>query len=160
VTTRLQIAVAGGGRCDARTARTAAAVGRAIADAGAVLVCGGRNGVMAAAARAAAAAGGVVVGVLPGYDHADANAGCSIVLPTGLGHARNVLVAAGGHALVALPGAHGTLSEMALARVLGRPVVVLGPEPLVAGAVTARTPAEAVATAVRLAARSRRSRRA
>jgi len=141
----LQIAVAGGGTCSQRTVRLAETLGREIAAAGATLVCGGLGGVMEAAARGAAAAGGRVVGILPGTDHDDANPYCDVVLPTGLGHARNVLVAAAGDALIALPGAEGTNSEIALARVLGRPVVVLGGgRTRSTGLVRARTPAEAV----------------
>lgn len=150
----VQIAVAGGGTCGARTARLAETLGREIAAAGATLVCGGLGGVMAAAARGAAAAGGRVVGILPGTDHDDANPYCDVVLPTGLGHARNVLVAASGDALIALPGAEGTNSEIALARGLGRPVVVLGGgRTRSTGLVRARTPAEAVRLAL---ARARR----
>jgi uncharacterized protein (TIGR00725 family) len=156
---RLQIAVAGGGVCSAATARLARAVGRHVALAGAVLVCGGRGGVMAAAARGAAEAHGDVVALLPGYRRADANPYCSIVLPTGLGHARNTLVAAGGDALIALPGAGGTLAEVALAGVLGRPVVVVGGWRGLRGVVRARTAPEAVARALRLAARRARTRR-
>jgi uncharacterized protein (TIGR00725 family) len=148
---RAQIAVSGGGTCSLTVARRAQALGREIAAAGAVLVCGGRGGVMAAAARGAAAAGGTVVGLLPGYAHADGNPYLSIVLPTGLGHARNMLVAAAGDALIALPGAHGTFAEVALARVLGRPVVVLGAWRALPGVVRARTPAEAVRRALSLA---------
>jgi uncharacterized protein (TIGR00725 family) len=150
---RLQIAVAGGGRCSARTARLARAVGREIARGGAVLVCGGRGGVMAAAARGAAEEGGVVVGVLPGYRHREGNRYLSVVLPTGLGHARNALVAAAGDVLIALAGEHGTLSEVALARVLGRPVVVLGAWKDVSDVVRARDPAHAVRRALALARR-------
>jgi uncharacterized protein (TIGR00725 family) len=155
---RLQIAVSGGGACSARTARLARAVGRAVAEAGAVLVCGGRGGVMAAAARGAVEAGGEVLGLLPGYDPASGNRYCTITVPTGLGHARNVLVAAAGHAVIALDGAHGTLSEVALARVLGRPVIVLGAWRGVRGVIAARTPRDAVSRAIG-AARRRRSRR-
>src|SRR5205814_1618940 len=79
-----------------------------------------------AVARGAAAAGGSVVGVIPGADPARATRHLSIVIPTGMGHARNVLVAAAGDALIALPGEHGTLAEIALACAIGRPVVVLG----------------------------------
>jgi uncharacterized protein (TIGR00725 family) len=153
----VQIAVAGGGRCSAAVGRLARAVGREVAAAGAVLVCGGLGGVMAAAARGATEAGGTVVGLLPGYRHGDGNRHLSIVLPTGLGHGRNVLVAAAGDALVVLPGAHGTRAEVELARVLGRPVVVLGAWPGMRGVVRARTAAEAVGRAVALG-RQRRSR--
>jgi uncharacterized protein (TIGR00725 family) len=147
----LQIAVSGGGRCTARTARVAEALGRAIAGAGATLVCGGRGGVMEAAARGASAAGGIVVGLLPSYRHGEANRHCTIALPTGLGHARNVLVAAAGDVLIALPGSQGTLSEIALARVLDRPVVVLGARRSMPGVVSAATPEAAVRRAVGLA---------
>jgi uncharacterized protein (TIGR00725 family) len=153
---RLQIAVAGGGVCSRRTAALARAVGRALAAAGAVLVCGGLGGVMEAAARGAAETGGTVIGILPGYAQRDANRWVTVALPTGLGYARNVLVAAAGDALIALPGQHGTLSEVALARVLGRPVVTLGRKRDVAGVVAARTPEEAVRRALALARRHSR----
>src|SRR5206468_3170100 len=84
--------------------------------AGAILVCGGLGGVMEAAARGAARRGGMVVGLLPTYRHADGNAHLTVSLPTGLGHARNILVAAAGDAVIALPGLHGTLAEVAPAR--------------------------------------------
>jgi len=153
-----QISVAGGGTCSARTARLAEAVGREIAAAGAILVCGGQGGVMEAAARGAAAAGGTIVGLLPTYRHADGNAHLTVSLPTGLGHARNILVAAAGDAVVALPGLHGTLAEVALARVLQRPVVVLGAWRDVPGVTRASTPRAAVAHALRLARRAMQRR--
>lgn len=112
---------------DARLA-VAEAVGRGIVDAGWVLVTGGRGGVMAAACRggrsAAGWAPGRVVGVLPGTDAADANPWVDTVLPTGLGLARNVIVAQS-EAVVAVGGRAGTLSEIALAWQLGRHVVAL-----------------------------------
>jgi len=156
---RLQISVAGGGACDRRTAELARAVGREIAAAGAVLVCGGLGGVMQAAARGAAEAGGTVVGLLPGERRADGNRYLSIAIPTGLGHARNVLVVAAGDAVIALAGEHGTLSEVALARVLGRPVVGLGAWASVGGVIAARTPTDAVRRALAVARRGRRHRR-
>ncbi|MCW5892569.1 MAG: TIGR00725 family protein [bacterium] len=161
----LQIAVAGGGTCGPRAARQAETLGRALAEGGAVVICGGLGGAMAAVSRGARAAGGLVVGLLPGYAHADGNPWLGVALPTGIGHARNVLVAAAGDVLVALPGAHGTLSEIALARVLGRPVVVLGGRVPVAGVVRARSPEDAARRALRLAAtggaaRASRTRRA
>ena len=153
---RVQIAVAGGNRCTPRVARLARALGREIAAANAVLVCGGLRGTMEAVARGAAEAGGTVVGLLPTYAHRDGNRWLDVALPTGLGHARNVLVAAAGDALVALPGEHGTLSEIAFARVLGRPVIALGAWRSVDGVAYARTPADAVRRALRLARRDRR----
>jgi len=151
----LQVAVSGGGVCNRRAAALAQAVGREVAAAGAILVCGGLGGVMEAAARGAVGAGGTVVGVLPGYEAASGNPYLTITIPTGLGHARNVLVAAAGDALIALPGKDGTLAEIALARVLGRPVVVLGAWRGVRGVVRARTPVDAVRRALALAATER-----
>ena len=89
---RLQIAVAGGGVCGPRTAALARAVGREIARAGAVLVCGGLGGVMEAAARGAAEAGGTVIGILPGYEHGAGNRYLTVALPTGLGQREKDLV--------------------------------------------------------------------
>jgi len=151
---RIQIAVVGAARCDARLARLAEEVGRGVAEAGATVVCGGLGGVMTAVARGAHAVGGTVVGVLPGYSHADGNAHLDVVLPTGLGHARNAVVAAAGDAVIALPGAAGTRSEVALARALGRPVIALGRETEEEHGVTAAsTPADAVRRAVAAARR-------
>jgi len=151
----VQIAVAGGGRCSRRTERLAHAVGAAVAAAGAVLVCGGLGGVMEAAARGAAEGGGTVVGLVPSYDPARANRHLAIVIPTGMGHARNVLVAAAGDVLIALPGEHGTLAEIALARAIGRPVVALAAWRTVADVAYARTAGDAVRRALVLAARAR-----
>ena len=119
------IAVIGAGDDDtpARILAAAETVGRAIGQAGAVLVCGGRGGVMEAACRGARAAGGVTVGILPGSDPSEANPHVEIVVPTGMGDARNALVVRAGDAVVAVDGGYGTLSEIALALVTGTPVV-------------------------------------
>lgn len=100
-------------------------VGRELAQAGLGLVCGGRGGVMEASCRGAKAAGGLTIGILPTYDRADANPYVDIVICSGLGEARNTLIAASGSALIAVGGEWGTLSEMALALKLGRPVITL-----------------------------------
>ena len=104
----------------------AEAAGRAIAAAGAVLVCGGLGGAMAAACRGAASAGGLTVGILPGLAREDANEWVDVAVPTGLGEARNALVVRAADALVAVGGGWGTLSEIALARKAGKPVVGVG----------------------------------
>jgi uncharacterized protein (TIGR00725 family) len=148
---RVQIAVAGGRVCGRTTERLAHELGREIAGAGAVLVCGGLGGVMEAAARGAAEAGGLVLGLLPGYARAAGNRWLTLAVPTGLGHARNVLVAAAGDVLIALPGEHGTLSEVALAGALGRPVIVVGGWCRVAGVVRVRTARAAVRRGLALA---------
>jgi uncharacterized protein (TIGR00725 family) len=152
---RLQIAVAGGRACTPETQRLARAVGREVAAAGAVLVCGGLGGVMEAVARGAADAGGTVIGLLPDYRHARGNRYLTVALPTGLGHARNVLVAAAGDALIAFTGKHGTLAEVALTCALGRPVVALGAWNDIPGVLAAAGARAAVREAVRLARRQR-----
>jgi uncharacterized protein (TIGR00725 family) len=103
----------------------AEAVGDAIARAGAVLVCGGLSGVMEAACRGAAQAGGTTVGLLPGGDRAAANRWLTVAIPTGLGELRNGLLVRAADALVAVGGAYGTLSEVALALKAGVPVLGL-----------------------------------
>jgi uncharacterized protein (TIGR00725 family) len=118
----IQIAVIGSGtEHEAR----AEEVGRLIAERGATLVCGGLDEVMAAAARGAKEAGGVTIGILPGESRVDANPWIDHVVVTGTGHARNLAVAASGDAVIAVGGGYGTLVEIAYARILGRPVVVL-----------------------------------
>ena len=122
---KLQISVIGGSSCDVTTAEQAEAVGRLLAEAKATLVCGGYGGVMEAACRGAKSAGGQTVGILIGYDHDEANPWCDVVIPTGMGLARNALVVASGQAVIAIDGRYGTLSEVALALNLNRPVISL-----------------------------------
>jgi uncharacterized protein (TIGR00725 family) len=125
---RLQISVIGAGAADIadQMRSDAEAVGRGIAGADAVLVCGGRTGVMEAASRGAAEAGGTVIGVLPTTDPAAANPHVTHAIATGIGHARNLAVVASGDAVIAIGGEWGTLSEIAFARRLERPVITIG----------------------------------
>jgi uncharacterized protein (TIGR00725 family) len=150
---RRQVAVSGGGTDPPGDVLAAAEdVGRRLAESGITLVCGGLGGVMEAAARGAAGAGGDVVGIVPSGDPADANPYCTHVVATGIGHARNLAVVASGDAVVAIGGEWGTLSEIAYARRLGRPVIALrtwtvrgiGPMEDAPGIVPASTPAEVV----------------
>ncbi len=120
----------GGGEADEEALRDAETVGRGIAEAGAVLVCGGRAGIMEAASRGASEAGGTVLGVLPTTDPGDANPHITHAVATGVGHARNLAVVASGDAVIAIGGEWGTLSEIAFARRLERPVVALRSWPL------------------------------
>ena len=92
---------------------------------GITLITGGRGGVMEAASRGAARAGGLTVGITPGDDARAANPWCDIVLPTGLGHARNALTALAGDFVVAVGGGAGTLSELCFAWIHARPIYVL-----------------------------------
>lgn len=121
----LQIAVIGSSDADPETVALAAEVGRTIAAKGAVLVCGGLGGTMEAAACGAKEKGGLTMGILPDYKKESANRFIDVVVPTGLGHARNILVAASGDLVVALPGSHGTRSEISIALKLGKTVIGL-----------------------------------
>jgi uncharacterized protein (TIGR00725 family) len=89
-------------------------------------VTGGEHGAMEAASRGAHEAGGFVLGILPGLDRARANPHADATVVTGIGHARNLAVVASGDVVVAVGGEWGTLSEIALAGVIGRPVVLVG----------------------------------
>ena len=104
----------------------AAEVGRLLAERGAVLVCGGRGGAMEAACRGAKEADGLTVGILPGSDRSEANPFVDVVLPTGLGEARNALVVGAADVVIAVGGGYGTLSEVALALKAGKRVIGLG----------------------------------
>ncbi len=119
------VAVVGGSTCTPREAEWAAAVGRLVAERGAVLVCGGLGGVMEAAARGAKQAGGLTIGILPGADAGDANASIDVPLATGMGEMRNALIVRVAHAVIAIGGGWGTLSEIALARRTDTPVIGL-----------------------------------
>jgi uncharacterized protein (TIGR00725 family) len=120
-----QIAVIGKGAPDEELAALAEEVGRAIGEAGAVLVCGGMGGVMEAASRGARAGGGDVIGIVPGEDVASANPYVTHAVASGIGHARNLAVVASGDAVIAIGGEWGTLAEIGFARRLGRRVAAL-----------------------------------
>ncbi|HEU0249960.1 MAG TPA: TIGR00725 family protein [Solirubrobacteraceae bacterium] len=100
---------------DRELLRAANEVGRLLAEAGVIVVCGGLGGVMAAASKGARSAGGQCVGILPGPDRSEANEFLSLALPTGIGEARNALVVCASDVLIAIGGGFGTLSEIALA---------------------------------------------
>lgn len=120
-----QIGVIGGGTCSPEIYEIAQEVGRKIAQNGFSLVCGGLGGVMEAACRGARETGGTTIGILPTTNKEDANPYCDLVIPTGLGHARNVLVVHASDALIAVDGEAGTLSEIAIALKVGKPIVGL-----------------------------------
>ena len=119
------IAVIGGSTCTTEQTAIAEETGRLLAQRGAIVVCGGLGGVMEAVAKGAKANGGTTVGILPGPDPAAANAYIGIPLATGLGEMRNFLIVRTAHALIAIGGGVGTLSEIALAQRIGKPVVGL-----------------------------------
>ena len=154
------VAVIGGSAPTAEEAAAAEAVGRALAAGGAILVCGGRGGVMEAACRGAKSAGGLTIGILPGTDRGEANPYVDIPIVTGIGWARNAIITRTAQAVVAVGGSYGTLSEIAFALGFGVPVVGLGtwevrreghpPVPIIYAA----TPEEAAERALALARRT------
>jgi uncharacterized protein (TIGR00725 family) len=155
---RIYVAVVGAAVCDAETAAAARAVGRELAHKGAVLVCGGRGGVMEAACRGAKDEDGITVGVLPGDERGEANAYVDLEVVTGIGEARNAIVVRTADAVIAIGGGYGTLSEIGLALKMGRPVVGLATWELgkrgepVQAFIEAGTPDQAVRTALSQAA--------
>lgn len=156
------VAVIGAGVCSEQEAAFAEEVGRRLAAAGAVVLTGGRGGVMAAASRGAAQAGGLVIGILPGEDASQANPWVTIPIVTGLGEARNAVLMRTAQVVVAVGGEYGTLSEIAFALKFDRPVVGLHTWQATnsAGEVlpihTVDNASEAVATALALADGKRR----
>ncbi len=148
------IAVVGAGQATPEQEAQADRAGRAVAQAGAVLVCGGLGGCMAAACRGAHAAGGLTIGILPSNDPKTANPDVDIVMPTNMGVMRNLLIVLSADAVVALDGGLGTLSEIAVALLHKKPVFGLGTwevdpkRSAGAAVVSCRTPEEAVEKAV------------
>ncbi len=159
----LYIALCGPDPASPEVAAQAESIGRLLARAGAILVCGGLGGVMQAACRGAAAQGGTSIGILPGPDRAAANPYLTWSIPTGMGEMRNALIVRSADAVIAVAGEFGTLSEIALALKTGVPVVGLGTWELakrgrvVDAFIRAASPEEAVTRAVELAA-GRRAR--
>lgn len=119
---KVQISLIGSSEPAQEFVTLAAEIGRLIATKGGVLVCGGLGGIMEAAARGAKEQGGLTIDILPDYTKAAANPFIDVAIPTGLGHARNILVAASGDIVIALPGSHGTRSEISIALKLEKPV--------------------------------------
>jgi hypothetical protein len=127
---RTVVGVMGGTEADEATVRLAWEAGRLIAERGWVLLSGGRpGGVMQASVAGARAGGGLTLGILYGDDRDDAADGLDLVIPTGLGAARNVVNILASDVVVACRGTGGTLSEIALALRFGRPVVLLDFDP-------------------------------
>jgi uncharacterized protein (TIGR00725 family) len=119
------VSVVGSGTASGNLYKKAREIGRLVAERGGTIVCGGRSGVMEAAARGATEAGGTAIGILPDEDRRRANEYLSYSIATGTGHARNLAVVCSGDVVIAVGGEYGTLSEIGLARKVGRPVVAL-----------------------------------
>ncbi|RTZ90163.1 MAG: TIGR00725 family protein [Deltaproteobacteria bacterium] len=119
----MRIGVIGAAECPPDIYKTAYEVGRLVAEQKAVLVTGGLGGVMEGASKGAFENGGITIGILPTRDASYANPYVTIPIPTGLGHARNVIVVQSSQLVVAISGKMGTLSEIAIALKLGIPVI-------------------------------------
>jgi len=119
----IRIGVIGAGQCDPSLYQAAYNTGRIIASHGGILICGGLGGVMEGAAKGAFEQGGITVGFLPTSSAADANPYITLPLPTGLGHARNVLIVQASRLVVAIGGGAGTLSEIGIALKTNVPVI-------------------------------------
>lgn len=119
------IAVIGAGECDRRIYNLAEQVGRRLAEEGLVIICGGLAGVMEAACKGAKDAGGETIGILPGDDPASANGYVDIAIATGMGIARNIIIIRSALAVLAVNGSYGTLSELAYALQLNKPIIGL-----------------------------------
>jgi uncharacterized protein (TIGR00725 family) len=151
------VMVSGPGEATPEEEAWAEEVGRRLAEAGAVILCGGLSGVMDAAARGARAAGGISVGILPGESRGGSGSNLTVAIPTGMGETRNALLVRAADAVIAISGEFGTLSEIAFALKTKKPVVGLqtwdvskpgdGNDPIV----RVSTPEEAVARALELA---------
>jgi hypothetical protein len=137
------VAVIGGGEAAPEAAALAYEVGRELARRGAIVICGGLGGVMAAAARGVEEAGGVSIGILPHADRQQANPHLTYAIPTNLGHARNMIIVHAADAVIAVGGGYGTISEAAIALKLGKPVVALAVAWELSGIKRAASPEEA-----------------
>lgn len=149
---RLQVGVIGSSSCEGDVARIAERVGALVAANGAIIITGGRTGVMEAASRGAKTAGGLVVGILPGASKSDSNPFVDVIITTEMGHARNAIIARSSDCLIAIAGGFGTLSEVALALKIQRPVVTLVSQWKIAGTIEADSAEEAVSIALSLCA--------
>lgn len=120
------VSVIGGRHCSRKVEQIAQDLGKKLAKVVDILACGGLSGTMQAVCQGFKVGNGLTIGIIPSYDKNDANKYVDIVIPTGLGLARNVLVAQAGDIVVALPGEYGTLTEIAYCLLFDKPVISLG----------------------------------
>lgn len=150
------IGVIGAGKCAKKLKDQAFAVGLAIAEEKAVLVNGGLKGVMEASAKGAKEADGMVVGIIPGNDRSEANPYCDVVIPSGLGEGRNLLVVQSSDVLISLHGKYGTISEVAFGLKHKKPIVSLFKWDVFPEVETVTDPYKAVRKAIKLVKDSRK----
>ena len=142
------IGVIGGSQCTFEELDTAYQVGRLIAQSGAILICGGKSGIMEATCKGAVDANGLTIGILPSEDIKEANDYVKIPIATGMGIARNIIIVRTAEALISISGSYGTLSEMAFAVQLGKPLFSITPWVDLPDARVVKTAEEAVAMAL------------
>jgi uncharacterized protein (TIGR00725 family) len=153
------VAVIGAGDAPPAVCKLAFALGREIARRGAVLINGGRTGVMESAAAGARKEGGHTIGIMPGYDRSAANRHIEFAIATGIGEARNAVIVASADAVIALAGEGGTLAEIGFAKKFGKPIIALDSWPEIDGLYRADGPLEAVTLAIKLAGAESRRRK-
>jgi uncharacterized protein (TIGR00725 family) len=146
---KVYVGVIGAGHCTKKLRDLAADVGREIARAGAILICGGLDGVMKGAAEGAKSEGGVTIGILPGTDKADANKFIDYAICSGFGEARNLVIIRTADVVIAMPGMFGTLSELGFALKMKKPVVSLGSWDVNDNIIPAENAKEAVSLALK-----------
>lgn len=140
----MRVSVVGASNCCSTIYNEAMELGRLLAKEGHIIFCGGRTGVMEAVAQGAAMCGGITFGILPGRDPKDANKYITYPILTGLGEMRNFLVVLNGDVVVAVSGGYGTLSEIALAKKIGKPVIAMGRWQQIDGVIPAKDPKEVI----------------
>ncbi len=140
----MRVSVIGAGECCSTIYNEAMALGRLLAKEGHVVICGGKGGVMEAVAQGVAMEGGITLGILPGREIREANKYITHAIATGLGEMRNFLVVLNGDVVVAISGKYGTLSEIALAKKIGKEVIVIGRWKDIDGVIPVQGPREAI----------------
>ena len=120
-----QIAVIGDSKSNLETMKIARDIGKEIAKQNCVLICGGKGGIMEAACRGAQEQGGITIGILPGNDKSEANEYCTIIISTGMGWARNNIIALSADGIIAIGGRAGTLSEIAYSWMYKKPIIAI-----------------------------------
>ncbi len=145
-----QIAIIGRGQCSRDEAKIVAETAKLLAENGCRIICGGLGGTMEAAARGAKEGGGETVGIIPGKDNSSASPYIDVVISSGMGEARNMLIVRSADIVIAFPGKYGTLSEIAFALVENKPIISLGSWDIAPEIIKATSPQEVVKIAMEI----------
>jgi len=138
------IAIIGARDCDSIISQIAEQIGSLLAESGYTVICGGLGGVMEAVCKGAKAHHGTTIGILPGDDPHEANPYVDIAIATGVGVSRNLIIIRSATAVIAISGGYGTLSELAFALQLGKPVIGLGTWDISDDVIVADSPRDAM----------------